>query len=276
MVTEYFPGKTLAESPLRYKGEPALALRAFRTLVETVATSLHKDKIVHRDIKPANIFIGADGSLIPGDFGIVYLPNAATRPTVTQERVGPWENMPQWADLGVRLEDVQPNFDVYMLGKLLWCMISGRLRLPREYHKWSEFDLAAIFPKNNHMHLINSILDKCLVERPEQCLTSAEELLKVVDETLSYIDDGVPFVDQSGRLILPCRICGRGFYRADQDRSSLRLTRMNDGRRQVGETLVRAFVCNVCGHYAFFAPGYPDEAAARNWKPWAPMNATIG
>jgi serine/threonine protein kinase len=109
MVTEYFPGKTLAESPLRYKGEPVLALRAFRTLVETVATSLHKDKIVHRDIKPANVFIGADGSLIPGDFGIVYLPDDTTRLTVTQERVGPRDYMPQWADLGARLEDIQPQ-----------------------------------------------------------------------------------------------------------------------------------------------------------------------
>jgi hypothetical protein len=43
--------------------------------------------------------------------------------------------MPQWGDLGERLEHVQPNFDVYMLGKLLWCMVSGRLKLPREYHK---------------------------------------------------------------------------------------------------------------------------------------------
>jgi serine/threonine protein kinase len=270
MVTEYFPGKTLAESPFRYKGEPALALRAFRTLVETVAISLHKDKIVHRDIKPANVFVGADGSLIPGDFGIVYLPDGAARPTVTQERVGPRDYMPQWADLGVRLEDVQPNLDVYMLGKLLWCMISGRLRLPREYQRWPEFDLAAIFPNNNYMHLINSILDMCLVERPEQCLRSAEELLKVVDETLTYIDDGVPFVDQSGRLILPCRICGKGFYQAEANKGIIRLTRFDEGSRQVGENRIRAFLCNVCAHYAFFAPGYPDEAAARNWKAWSP------
>ena len=74
IVTEYFANRTLFESPTRYQGEALAALKAFKTLVQTVATSLHADHIVHRDIKPANIFIGNDGSLIPGDFGIVFLP----------------------------------------------------------------------------------------------------------------------------------------------------------------------------------------------------------
>ncbi len=30
--------------------------------------------------------------------------------------------MPPWADIGGRLEKIDSNFDVYMLGKLLWCM----------------------------------------------------------------------------------------------------------------------------------------------------------
>jgi len=271
IVTEYFPGKTLAESPDRFKGNLLSALRTFRILVETVATSLHKDKIVHRDLKPANVFIGADGSLIPGDFGIVYLPDERARLTVTQERVGPRDYMPQWADLGVRLEDVDPRIDVYMLGKLLWCMVSGRLRLPREYHRRSQFDLTRMFPNNNYMHLVNSLLDRCLVETPEECfLASAEDVLKVVDKTLSYIEDGVPFVDQNGRLILPCRMCGRGFYQVAKDEGAIRLTRYDNGNRQLGDTRIQAFVCNVCAHYAFFAPGYPNEAASRDWEPWAP------
>ena len=49
--------------------------------------------------------------------------------------------MPQWGDTGDGLDDVKPCFDIYMLGKLLWCMVFGRLRLPREYHILALSDL---------------------------------------------------------------------------------------------------------------------------------------
>jgi hypothetical protein len=115
IVTEFFPEGTLERHPSRYKGRPVLALQAFRSLLETVA-SLHKDKIVHRDIKPANVFIGNDGRLILGDFGIAYVSDQMPRVTLTEERVGPWDYMPQWADIGERLENVEPNFDVTVTG----------------------------------------------------------------------------------------------------------------------------------------------------------------
>jgi serine/threonine protein kinase len=273
MVTEYFAGGTLGKYPFRYMGDPIRALRAFRTLVETVATSLHKDKIVHRDIKPDNIFIGDDGRLIPGDFGIAYMPNQAARVTVTNERVGPWEYMPQWGDMGDRLEKVEPNFDVYMLGKLLWCMVAGRLRLPREYHRRPEFDLTVAFANNKYMSLINSILDKCLVDRHELCLPSANELLALVDKTLAMIDQDVPLLNGNGRPVLPCRVCGRGFYQ-DLAGSVFAYLQATD-ERNMGVSPIRAriFVCNVCTHYAFFAPGNPEEAAKRGWTPWTPLKS---
>ena len=56
IVTEYFPKKTLEHSPSKYAGKAEFAVRAFLSLVETVA-SLHQDNIIHRDIKPANVFI---------------------------------------------------------------------------------------------------------------------------------------------------------------------------------------------------------------------------
>lgn len=268
MVTEYFPSGTLAGALRRYKGDAISALRTFRSLVETVAMSLHRDGIVHRDIKPDNVFIGDGGILVPGDFGIVYLPHSGSRPTFMEERVGPWEYMPQWADLGDRLENVRPNFDVYMLGKLLWCMVAGKARLPREYHRRPQFDLEVAFPNNKYMSLINSILDKCLVETPEECLPSAAELLALVDAILQMIDQGVPLTDSAGQPILPCRICGKGFYR--QHQPELRLTQIFDERNMTLSPIhLRVFVCSVCTHYAFFAPNYPTEAAARGWVPYS-------
>lgn len=268
MVTEYFPFGTLEKSPFKYKGEPLLALSAFRSLVETLADALHKDGIVHRDLKPANIFIGDDGRLIPGDFGIAFLPGGSERGTLTHERVGPWEYMPQWADTGDRLEDVKPNFDVYMLGKVLWCMIAGRPRIPREYHRRPGFNLTNIFPNNKDMPIINSILDKCLVEDSHQCLASAKELLEVVDEKLAMIDDEVPLLYEDGKIVLPCRVCGKGFYQNETFPGTVRLQQLNEYSVPQEPIVVQVLVCNVCTNRLFFAPNYPEEGAKRGWKPW--------
>jgi hypothetical protein len=163
IITEYQSNGTLEDHPVMFKGKAALALRALRPLVQIVA-SLHTEGIVHRDIKPANVFVGNESELILGDFGIVYLPGKPERVTRTDERVGPYDYMPTWADLGDRLEKVEQNFDVYMLGKLLWCMVAGKLKLPREYHRKPTFDLTQMFPHDPQMHVINRILDKCVVE----------------------------------------------------------------------------------------------------------------
>jgi len=269
LVTEFMPDGSLERHLGRHKGNADAALKAFRSLVETVA-SLHKDKIVHRDIKPGNVFLAEDGNLVLGDFGIVYLPDQGERLTMTQERVGPRDFMPQWADLGERLENVQPNFDVYMLGKLLWCMVSGRMKLPREYHTKAAYDVTALFPNDLNMRLINQILGKCVVEEPEQCLKSAGELLTLVDELLAYLDRGLPMLDEKGKLVLPCRVCGRGYYQEHYPSGYFMLPGYDARNVQTNPIRLRVFVCNVCTHYEFFAPSYPNEAAQKVWKPWVP------
>jgi serine/threonine protein kinase len=67
MVTELMPDGTIEDHPDTFKGDALSALKAFQSLVKTVA-SLHQDPTVHRDIKPANIFIGDSRSLVLGDF----------------------------------------------------------------------------------------------------------------------------------------------------------------------------------------------------------------
>ena len=258
IITQYYAEGTIEGNPFKYQGKPVLALKAFRSLVASVAL-LHKDGIVHRDIKPANVFFGKDNSLILGDFGIVFLPDRATRLTVTNEKVGPRDYMPQWGDLGIRLEEVNTNFDVYMLGKLLWCMVAGRLRLPREYYRRKEFDLEEMFKEDSRMKSINSILDKCVVEEPEDALQSAHELLLLVDDTLQrFKQRDTSMIDEAGKLNLTCRMCGKGIY---QPRSEILHVPVPGGH----STLLRMYCCNVCTHFEFFAPGNPEEAARRGW-----------
>jgi serine/threonine protein kinase len=98
IVTEYHPRGTFADHLLKYNGNAAHALKAFRSLVAVVASLHHPGangiSIVHRDIKPTNVFLGKDNQLVLGDFGIVYSPEHTQRLTRTGEAVGPWDYMP--------------------------------------------------------------------------------------------------------------------------------------------------------------------------------------
>lgn len=268
LVTEYFPNRTLDCYLTTWAGQPAVVLHLLRPLVIAVA-ELHKEKIVHRDIKPANIFINRDGGLVLGDFGIAFLPEATTRITLTGEGTGPWQFMPPWAEPDERLENPQPNFDVYSLGKVLWCITAGRPRLSREFFRRAGFNLVRMFPsKAAQMELVNSILDKCVVDSPEKCLSSAGELLNLIDDALATIDGEIPSRDEKGELTLPCYVCKKGFYQ--EYMKNVAFSGVNEENRPLSGHGIRfgLYVCNVCSHYAFFAPGNPKEAASRNWKPW--------
>lgn len=264
VITEYFRQGSLERQMSRYQNKPLEALQAFRSLVVT-AKILHDQDIVHRDIKPHNIFVRKDDDLVLGDLGIVFIPDAEQRVTQPLERVGPWEYMPPWADTGERVDDVKPSTDVYMLGKLLWCMVSGKLRLVREDYREPNFDLTNMFPGSPQMEYINLIFDKCLVPREPMCLASATELLSVVNEALDNMKRvGNRFLP-NGDLSLVCLMCGKGTYKLRP--GHLQLPQLDQQHRTASPALVQVYCCSVCSHYVYFAPGYPNESAKREWKP---------
>lgn len=164
--------------------------------------------------------------------------------------------MPQWANLGVRHEKVEPCFDVYMLGKLLWSMIDGRAVLPREYQRRPEhdFDLTKNFPNDPHMHLINEILDKCVVEQARHCLSSAQDLLIIVDTSLRIIDNGGQLLKDG--VPRPCHVCGKGYYQPEVLRQNTPVGSMRFWfpvpGADIGTLSVRTFVCSYCGHVELF------------------------
>lgn len=192
-VMEYHAGGTLSRHMARFKGDVLGAAMAFRPLVSAVA-ELHKKKVVHRDIKPDNIFIADDGRLVLGDFGLVYLADSdETRLTGTYENIGSWQWMPTWAQ-GMRIEEVPPAFDTFTLGKVLWAMISGKTFLRSHYFRDAEFNLENLFPDDSQMSLINNLLDTCIVERKDQGVVDASEMLLKIDALLELI----------GAMTCPC------------------------------------------------------------------------
>jgi serine/threonine protein kinase len=256
MVTEFFSKGTLEDHLLEYRGNAALALKAFRSVVSTIA-ELHKEDIVHRDIKPANIFIGKEHDFILGDFGLVYVPNQQPRITRLQgETVGASDFIPPatWRGMGVRLETVKTNFDVYMLGKVLWCMVTGKPKLDREFWDEPENDVTKLFPSDPGMHMINVILERSVVQREEKCFRSAGDLLLVVDSNLETIK-------QSGQLLLNgipriCHVCGVGRYsrqalRKDTLAYNLRLWN-SGGATDISTLGIEVWECGTCHHIQFF------------------------
>jgi serine/threonine protein kinase len=253
IVTELFPNGTVEDNILRYKGKSAFALKAFLSLVNTV-TQLHDDGIVHRDIKPANVFVKQDDELVLGDFGIVFVPDQPARLTRTGESVGPHDYMPPWADIGGRLDNVNGNFDVYMLGKLLWCMVSGRLVLRREWFRQSQNDVSVMFSDDPHAYMINTILEKCVVENEKDCVG--------IHDIRAMVIAFVSLIEQGGQLLQdevprPCHVCGHGKYRPELfgqtvPKFNMRLWNMSGGAQDINHATVRLFVCSSCGHMAFF------------------------
>ena len=258
MVTEFFPNGTLEDHLLEYTGNAALALKAFRSVVATTAL-LHNENIVHRDIKPANIFIGKEHTFVLGDFGLVYVPSREPRITRLQgETVGAGDFIPPatWRGMGARLETVKTDFDVYMLGKVLWCMVAGKPKLDREFWDEPENDLTKLFPKDPHMHMINLILGRSVVTREEKCCGSANELLLQVDTNLEQIKQGGQLLHDGIPRI--CHVCGVGRYSRQvlKDTPSYNMRLWDSGASLPATGIgVEVWECDTCHHIQFFRAG---------------------
>lgn len=252
IVTEYCSGGTLEGHLPRYKGNAKVALADFFALVKTV-WQLHQDGIVHRDIKPQNIFIGDAGELLLGDFGIVFLPNQAERVSLMGESVGPRDFMPPWVFRDEQQPPkIRPAFDVYMLGKVLWCMVTGRMKLHREDFLEDGFDVVKLFSSDPYMHVINTILEKCVVSREQDCLRSAQDLFLMVGAFLEMMQrNGQPVRDGVAR---PCQVCGVGCYQRESDRS-VALVLINGREQPVSPLRAIPFSCDRCGHIQIFKHG---------------------
>ncbi len=245
IVTEFFPRGTLEDNIGKYRGNPALALRAFLSLVNTVA-ELHDENIIHRDIKPANVFVKEIDELVLGDFGIVFLPDQPVRLTRTNESVGPHDYMPPWGEVGGRLDKVDTNFDVYMLGKLLWCMVSGRLVLQREWFRRPQNDVTVTFRHDPHAHMINTILEKCVVEQQRDCV-GIHDLRAMVIAFVSVLEQGGQLLQND--VPRPCHVCGDGEYQPEGfGPVNMRFWKEQD----IQLKKVEVFACTSCGHVALF------------------------
>ena len=238
-------GGTLSGRLETYRGRVLEALRDFRPIVDAVA-ALHGNGVVHRDIKPDNIFVASDGHLVLADCGLAFKLEDEERLTLTFENVGTRDFQPTWS-YAMRLADVQPTFDVFSLGKVLWAMVSGRPRFPLWYPYRPENDLRGMFPEEPAVQFVHEILTKSVVELENEArVRDAGELLVEIDTAISAVSYGCQLPGPNRRM--RCRFCGVGAYEPVDRHPITGITGITD------TVYIRMYLrCGHCGHLESFA-----------------------
>jgi WD40 repeat protein/tRNA A-37 threonylcarbamoyl transferase component Bud32 len=120
----FIEGGTLAarirEGPL----PPKEAARLVKQVAEAVDYAHHLG-IIHRDLKPGNILLDKQGHPKVTDFGLAKRVRGVSHLTVAGQILGTPNYMPpeQASGLG---DKVGPLADVYSLGAILYCLVTGR------------------------------------------------------------------------------------------------------------------------------------------------------
>jgi len=120
---EYIDGHALSDE---IEGQPVPPIRAAE-LVETIARAMHhahSNGIIHRDLKPANILLTRDGKPKVTDFGLVK----RLEEDHGQTRTGAIMGTPRYMspEQGRGEKDVGFPTDIYALGGILYCALTGR------------------------------------------------------------------------------------------------------------------------------------------------------
>ena len=252
-VMEFFEGGMLSDHLGKYKGFVLGALRAFRPVVDAVV-ALHAKKVVHRDIKPDNIFVASDGHLVLADCGLAFRLENQERLTTIFENVGTREFQPPWSQ-GMRLAEVQPTFDVFSLGKVLWAMVSGRPKFPFWYFDRPPNDLRQMFPDEPAVDFVHELLKKCVVEfENDMKLRDAGELLGEIDTAMASVSSGKQLPGRNVKK-MRCQFCGLGTYKKAE--------RWDVVGKGGSPTMPQTYyLCDHCGHLESFIWGGKNPAPA--------------
>src|SRR5262249_48186748 len=116
-------GGSLAE---RLKDGP-LPPREAAHLIEHVALAIdyaHGHGVIHRDLKPGNILLDRTGQPKVTDFGLAKRLHEDSHLTISGQVVGTPSFMAPEQASG-RLEAVGPAADIYGLGAVLYCLLTG-------------------------------------------------------------------------------------------------------------------------------------------------------
>ena len=167
----------LHEHRRKYRKNVDRTLALIAAIADTLA-ALHSANQAHRDVKVRNIFFDDLAGLpVLGDFGLVWRSDSETSITEVGDTLGPaaWRP-PEFRSGGVRVD--QRSADIYLLGGMLYELISGRRFEESEHrgsftHERPEYNLLREMD-DSRVSYINELLRGMLARDPEHRATAEE------------------------------------------------------------------------------------------------------
>ncbi|MFO0868909.1 MAG: protein kinase [Pirellulales bacterium] len=190
---DYVAGESLAA---RISRGPLPAREAAELLhkIARAVSFAHASNIIHRDLKPANILLDGRGEPHVSDFGLAKQTTPAEeaeRPalTATGQVLGTPSYMPPEQAAG-HSEAMGPPSDVYSLGAILYCMLTGRPPFQAASALdtlWQVLHHDPVSPQSLNQAVpvdLNTMCLKCLDKDPARRYPSAAEVAEELERFL--------------------------------------------------------------------------------------------
>ncbi len=185
------------------------AAKLCRKIAEAVAYA-HSKNVIHRDLKPANVLIDGNGEPKVTDFGLAKKVEGDSGLTRTGAVMGTPSYMPPEQALG-QTDKIGPSADVYSLGAILYCMLTGRppFQAANVVDTLKQVvDNEPVTPRTLDSKIpgdLETICLKCLEKSPASRYASAQEF---VDE-LNRFENGEPIkarrINRTARTVRWCK-----------------------------------------------------------------------
>jgi serine/threonine protein kinase len=196
---KYVEGGSLARRAQEFKSDPRRAAQFVATVARAVAHA-HSKGILHRDLKPANILVDAAGQPHVTDFGLARWHQEGDSLTPTGSVLGTPGYMAPEQIVGGRA--VTAAADVYGLGAVLYCLLTGRAPFsgstPFETMRRVQEQLPEPPSAANPglASSLESVCLRCLEKDPAARYPSAESVAEALEEWLSQ-STAVPDIRQA-------------------------------------------------------------------------------
>lgn len=205
----YIEGESLAQKVAVGPLPPREAAELVKKICMAMAYA-HERGVIHRDLKPANILIDQDGQPKVTDFGLAKKTEADSNLTGTGQILGTPAYMPPEQASGQA--DVGPLADVYSLGAILYCLLTGRPPFQAANPMdtlLQVLDKEPIAPRTLNERLpkdLETICLKCLSKEAAKRYPSSTEIARELDRFLN----GEPILARPvGRMESGLRWCKR-------------------------------------------------------------------
>lgn len=253
VVTEWVPGRSLFEvrrdeGRLAWPRAVALVEQALRGLA-----SAHAAGVVHRDIKLGNLMLvrqGAAERVKVVDFGLALLKrgDAYVRLTMTGQVLGtPMYMAPEQR----RGEDVGPSADLFAMGVVAWCLLTG---LQPPAHDPSRAPRAdAVDP--SIPHALASVVERAMQADPHARFASADEMADALIAAVA-----------PGRVPAPAPSAPSGRARLVLGVAAL---------AALAALVVGGFVVGVVGYERFTREAPPARASGAGRAPLPPRSSPM-